>query len=65
MVSIDGHINDYRRVRRAAVDAWPALTSQFVLTYPAEFPQDGKESKEQLNRFLTAFRRKFKGHPYL
>lgn len=54
-----------RRLRRCAVDAWPALTSQFVLTYPAEFPSDGKVSKKHLDRFLKAFRRKFKGHPYL
>lgn len=54
-----------RRLRRAAVDAWPALTSQFVLTYPSEFPKEGKESKKHLNAFLVAFRRKFKGHPYL
>lgn len=54
-----------RRVRRAAVDAWPALTSQFVLTYPAEFPQDGKVSKKHLQKFLDCFRKHFKGHPYL
>ena len=54
-----------RRLRRAAVDAWPALTSQFCLTYPAEFPQDGKVSKKHLQKFLDCFRKNFKGHPYL
>ena len=34
-----------RRLRLAAVDAFPALTSQFVLTYPAQFPQDGRETR--------------------
>jgi len=54
-----------RRLRFAAVNAFPALSAQFVLTYPAEFPQDGRESKKHLNAFLTAFRRRFKGVPYL
>ena len=54
-----------KRLRLAAVDAFPTLTSMFVCTYPDEFPSDGRESKRQLDVFLKAFRRKFKGFGYL
>jgi hypothetical protein len=54
-----------RRLRFSACNSFPALSSQFVLTYPADFPTDGAESKIQLNLFLTNFRKKFKGTPYL
>jgi hypothetical protein len=54
-----------RRLRLAAVNAFPALTSQFVLTYPAVFPEDGRISKYHVATFLKSFRQKFKGVPYL
>jgi hypothetical protein len=36
----------------------------FCLSYPAEFPTDGRQVKADLNRWLTWFRRRVKGVPY-
>jgi hypothetical protein len=57
--------NSRRRLRFVAVNAFPALNSQFLLTYHNKFPLDGKESKKHLNAFLVGFRRAFPGAPYL
>lgn len=57
--------NSRRRLRFVASNAFPKITSQFVLTYPAEFPNDGKISKKHLKLFLNAFRRKFPRSCYL
>lgn len=64
--SIDGFsVKSRRKLRFTATNSFPALTSQIVLTYPAEFPQDGKESKKHISVFLNNFRHKYKGVPYL
>jgi len=57
--------NSRRRLRFTAVNAFPALTSQFVLTYHNNFPLSGRDSKKHLNAFLVAFRRAFPKKPYL
>jgi hypothetical protein len=36
----------------------------FCLSYPAQFPTDGRQVKADLNRWLTWFRRRVKGVPY-
>jgi len=46
-----------RNLRFTAVNASPALISQFGLTYHNEWPTDGRESKRHLNAFLVALRR--------
>jgi len=46
-----------RNLRFAAVNAFPALISQFGLTYHNDWPTDGRESKRHLNAFLVALRR--------
>lgn len=41
------------------------FTSMITLTYPREFPSDGKEVKRNLNAFLVTLRRKAEGLEYL
>lgn len=53
------------RLRKKAVNASPALISQFLLTYHNEWPTDGRISKSHLNAWLTALRRIIPGVGYL
>lgn len=57
--------NSRRRLRFAALNAWPKLISQFCLTYHEHFPSDGKELKRQLHNFLKVFRKRYPGTVYL
>lgn len=41
------------------------FTSMITLTYPRQFPNDGKDVKRNLNAFLTALRRKVNNLNYL
>jgi len=41
-----------------------SFRSMFCLSYPAQFPTDGRQVKADLNRWLTWFRRRVKGVPY-
>jgi len=52
--------NSRRRLRFVALNAFPALVSQFCLTYHHNFPQDGKQLKRALDNFFKDIRRKFK-----
>jgi len=52
-------------LRFAAVNACPALISQFGLTYHDQWPTDGREVKRHLNAWLTALRRIIPGVGYL
>ena len=54
-----------RRLRFRAVNAFPALVSQFGLTYHNQWPTDGRTSKAHLNAWLTAVRRLLPGVGYL
>ncbi|ALC16661.1 hypothetical protein DSOUD_1889 [Desulfuromonas soudanensis] len=54
-----------RRLRFRAVNAFPALVSQFGLTYHDQWPVDGRTSKAHLNAWLTAVRRIIPGVGYL
>lgn len=53
-----------RRLKFNAGNAFPALISQFGLTYHKTSP-DGKTVKEHMNTFLTALRRKYPEVKYL
>lgn len=53
-----------RRLRFAALNAFPALVSQFGMTYHNGDP-DGRTCKKHLNAFLVAMRRKFPGVGFL
>jgi len=54
-----------RRLRFRAINAFPALVSQFGLTYHNEWPSDGRLSKAHLNAWLTTLRRLIPGVGYL
>lgn len=54
-----------RRLRFRALNAFPALVSQFGLTYHHDWPTDGRASKAHLNAWLTALRRLLPGVGYL
>ena len=54
-----------RRLRFRALNAFPALVSQFGLTYHNEWPTDGRASKAHLNAWLTTLRRLLPGVGYL
>jgi hypothetical protein len=54
-----------RKLRFRAVNSFPALISQFGLTYHNHWPKDGRESKRHLNAWLTALRRLLPGVGYL
>ena len=54
-----------RRLRFRALNAFPALVSQFGLTYHNQWPTDGRTSKAHLNAWLTALRRLLPGVGYL
>lgn len=54
-----------RRLRFRALNACPALVSQFGLTYHDQWPSDGRLSKAHLNAWLTALRRILPGVGYL
>lgn len=54
-----------RRLRFAAVNAFPTLVSQFGLTYHDSWPTDGRTSKAHLNTWLTYVRRRLPGVGYL
>ena len=53
-----------RRLRFRALNAFPALISQFGMTYHFRIP-DGREAKEDLHIFLVALRRECSGVGYL
>ena len=57
--------NSRRRLRFRALNASPALVSQFGLTYHRDWPTDGRLSKAHLNAWLTALRRLLPGVGYL
>jgi hypothetical protein len=57
--------NSRRRLRHKARNAFPALVSQFGLTYHDQWPVDGRISKVHLNAWLTALRRIVPGVGYL
>lgn len=46
-----------RRLRLRALDAFPALVSQFGLTYHDQWPVDGRQSKVHLDTWLKVLRR--------
>lgn len=54
-----------RRLRFRALNAFPALISQFGLTYHKDWPTDGRTSKAHLNAWLTTLRRLVPGVGYL
>ena len=54
-----------RRLRFRALNAAPALISQFGLTYHNDWPTDGRTSKRHLNAWLTALRRLLPNVGYL
>jgi hypothetical protein len=54
-----------RRLRFLTQAAFPALVSQFGLTYHNEWPTDGRTSKAHLNAWLTTLRRLVPGVGYL
>jgi hypothetical protein len=54
-----------RKLRFRAINAFPALVSQFGLTYHHAWPRDGRASKAHLNAWLTALRRLLPGVGYL
>lgn len=54
-----------RRLRFRAVNAYPALVSQFGLTYHNEWPEDGRISKRHLDTWLKVLRRLVPGVGYL
>jgi len=45
-----------RSLRHVAVNSWPALVSQFMLSYHLDWPTDGRQVKRHLNLFLTRLR---------
>jgi hypothetical protein len=53
-----------RRLRHTAGNAFPALTSQFMLSYHLDWP-DGRDVKRHLNRFLTWLRQRLPGVGYI
>jgi hypothetical protein len=53
-----------RRLRFKAVNAWPALVSQFGMTYHLRSPS-GREAKKDLNEFLVILRWAYPGVGYL
>jgi hypothetical protein len=56
--TIDGFSSKSRsRLRFAAVNAFPALVSQFGLTYHDQAPTDGRQSKRHLDNWLKSLRR--------
>jgi len=64
--TIEGFSNNSRRgVRHKAVNAFPALISQFGLTYHDKWPSDGRISKDHLNAWLTRLRYILPGVGYL
>jgi hypothetical protein len=52
-------------LRFRALNAFPALVSQFGLTYHENWPSDGRVCKAHLNAWLTALRRILPGGGYL
>jgi len=54
-----------RRLRFRALNSFPALISQFGLTYHDQWPTDGRESKRHLDAWLKALRRLIPGVGYL
>lgn len=58
-------VQSRRKLRFRAVNAFPALVSQFGLTYHEKWPSDGRISKAHLNAWLTALRRLLPGVGYL
>lgn len=54
-----------RRLRFRALNAFPALISQFGLTYHNQWPTDGRTCKKHLNTWLTYLRENIPGVGYL
>lgn len=54
-----------RRLRFTALNAFPALSAQFGMTYPETWPDDGRIVKRHLDNFLHKFRRRWPDHSYL
>lgn len=68
--SVRGEIEEFsfqsrRRLALTVSNCGIAFCSFITLTYPADFPADGKLVKRHLNAFLTALRRKLPGVAYL
>lgn len=64
--SISGFSDKSRsRLRFAALNAFPALTSQLALTYHDTWPTDGRQCKRHLGLFLDLLRRWCPGINYL
>ena len=54
-----------KRLAFVASNTDTVFTSMLTLTYPREFPNDGKDVKRNLNAFLVALRRRVPGVEYL
>lgn len=54
-----------QRLAFVATNTDVTFRTMITLTYPAEYPSDGKEVKNHLNAFLTWLRRETKGVSYL